>query len=325
MYRDCHDVTIARRIAAQTGQSHEVISVGHDFLKRFPHYAERSIYLTDGCVEVTRAPDLFVNERARQIAPVRMTGNYGGEVLRRVRAFKPVDPEPGLFDIGLAEHIARSKHVYHELVSGHPLSFAVFKQQGWFLYGSLSLEQTQLALRSPFLDNEFVRTVFRAPQAALQDNTLSLRLIAEGDSDLRGLPTDRGIGGNDFSRRLLEFSFKAEYAYDYGMPQWVAEIDHFFRALRLERLFIGRHKFYHYRVWYRDFLSHYVREILLDRRSLTRPYIQSSAVQRIVAAHTKGHRNYTSEIHKLLSLELVHRLFLDRPRTLDSAAVAPSV
>ena len=47
------------------------------------------VYLTDGCAYVNRASDLYVNERAAQIAPVRMTGNYGSEILRRLRAFKP--------------------------------------------------------------------------------------------------------------------------------------------------------------------------------------------------------------------------------------------
>jgi len=27
--------------------------------------------------------------------------------------------------------------------------------------------------------------------------------------------------------------------------------------------------------------------------------------------HLKGNRNYTTEIHRLLSMELLHRLFLD--------------
>src|SRR5206468_5989917 len=54
------------------------------------------------------------------------------------------------------------------------------------------------------------------------------------------------------SRGALEFLRKAEYAYDYGMPQWMARIDHLLLPLRLERLFLGRHKFSHFRVWYRD-------------------------------------------------------------------------
>ena len=85
MFRECRDVTLARQVAQSCGQSHQVIKVGKEFLSRFPHYAERAVYLTDGCVDVGRAFDLYLNERVRKIAPVRMTGNYGGEVLRRVR------------------------------------------------------------------------------------------------------------------------------------------------------------------------------------------------------------------------------------------------
>jgi asparagine synthase (glutamine-hydrolysing) len=109
----------------------------------------------------------------------------------------------------------------------------------------------------------------------------------------------------------MEFSFKAEYAYDYGMPQWLARVDHVFQPFHLERLFLGRHKFCHYRVWYRDALSRYVREILLDERSLSRPYLRRGAVETMVRRHIKGDRNYTTEITKLLTLELQHRLFFD--------------
>jgi asparagine synthase (glutamine-hydrolysing) len=113
------------------------------------------------------------------------------------------------------------------------------------------------------------------------------------------------------ARCLLEFTFKAEYAYDYGMPQWMARIDHAFAPLHLERLFLGRHKFSHYRWWYRNSLAEYARQILLDHRTLTRPYLQRRAVEAVVEGHTKGGRNYTAEIHKLLTLELLERLFFD--------------
>jgi asparagine synthase (glutamine-hydrolysing) len=95
------------------------------------------------------------------------------------------------------------------------------------------------------------------------------------------------------------------------MPQWVAEIDHALSPLHLERLFLGRHKFYHFRVWYRDTLANYVREMLLDSRTLSRPYLERKGVEEIVSGHLKGNRNHTSAIHKLLTLELIHRQFLD--------------
>jgi asparagine synthase (glutamine-hydrolysing) len=317
MFRDCQDVVMARKVARACGQEHQVIPVDDDFLTQFPYYSERTVFLTDGCVEVKHSPDLYVNERAAKIAPVRMTGNYGGEVLRRVRAFKPVDPAPGLFHPDLSSDIQRAKETYSGLLHGHPLSFAVFRQAPWHHYGLLSLEQSQLSLRSPYLDNDFVRTVFRAPQSTLTSNDISLRLIKDGNPVLRGIRTDRGLGGSlpsfatAMRREYLEFTFKAEYAYDYGMPQSVARIDHAFSRLHLERMFLGRHKFYHFRVWYRDALANYVREMLLDSRTLSRPYLQRDTLEKLVQGHLKGDRNYTTAIHKILTLEHLHRLFLD--------------
>jgi asparagine synthase (glutamine-hydrolysing) len=96
-----------------------------------------------------------------------------------------------------------------------------------------------------------------------------------------------------------------------GMPQWIAQLDHWFAPFHLERLWLGRHKVFHFRVWYRDQLADYVRQMLLDHRSLARPYLTPETVRTVVNGHLTGNRNYTTEIHRLLTLELTHRLFLD--------------
>jgi asparagine synthase (glutamine-hydrolysing) len=317
-YRDSQDVVVGRQVARACGQSHEVIPVGKEFLSRFSHYAERAVYFTDGCADVSRSADLYVNERAREIAPIRMTGLYGGEVLRRVRAFKPVRPRAGVFRPEFDSRVREAEDTYGRITRGHPLSFAVFRQCPWYYYGPLALEQTQLDLRSPYLDNDFVKTVYRAPQSVLTSNDLCLRLIADGHAALGRIRTDRGLGGGrgpvsrTTSRAVLEFLFKAEYGYDYGMPQWVASLDHRLAPLRLERLFLGRHKFSHFRIWYRGALAAYVRDVLLDPRSLSRPYLDRRGLEAVVHGHLKGNRNFTIEIHKALTLELLHRLFLDR-------------
>jgi asparagine synthase (glutamine-hydrolysing) len=315
-FRECHDVLVARQVANICQQTHSVIAVGDEFLSRFPHYAERSLYLTDACVDVSRSADLFVSEKAREIAPVKVVGTYGSEVIRHARMFKPTRPIPGLIRPELLAHVSQAHTTYANLIQENPVTFAAFRQSPWQHYGVLALEQTQLTVRSPFLDNDVVQTIYRAPKNDAGDD-VRLRLIRDGSQALGQIPSDRGVGGRSgrmsalASRGLLEFSFKAEYAYDYGMPQWLSKIDHFFSPLRLERLFLGRHKFCHYRVWYRDALSSYVREMLLDRRTLSRPYLESKGVEAIVNGHLKKGRNYTNEIHKLLSLEIMHRLFLD--------------
>jgi len=314
-YRDSQDVIVARKVARACGQTHDVIPVATDFLSQFPRYAERTVYLTDGCADVRRASDLYLNERVRGIAPVRITGNYGSEVLRGVRAFKPTPPSPGLFKEDVSLYFQQADETYSSLVQGHPVSFAVFKQAPWHHYGLLALEETQVSLRSPYLDNELVKTAFRASASMLATNEVCLRLIAEGSPALRKIPTDRDAGGSGLggavSRRIHEFLTKAEYAYDYGMPQWVAKVDHALSPLHLERLFLGRHKFNHFRVWYRDAIADYVREMLLDSRTLARPYIHRKQLETMVQGHIKGDRNYTNEIHMVLTLELLHRQFTD--------------
>ena len=327
-YRDCHDARIGRRVAETAGQPHQIIRVGREFLSQAAAYIERTVYLSEGCTSVVNARNLFVNQRARQIAPVRMTGNYGGEVLRRVRMFKPIDPTPGLFQPEFMAHVRHTHQLYSELLQCHPLTFTMFRQTPWYHYGLLSLEETQITTRTPFLDNDIVRTAFRAPRASCKED-VCMRLIAEGNLQLASIPTDRGMC---FDRRglfaqlrhqLHEFTFKAEYAYDYGMPQWLAEIDHLLSPLHIERLFLGRHKYAHYRVWYRDVLADYLREVLLDSRSLSRPYVCGNMVEEMVQRHTRGDRNYTWEIHNILTLELLHRTLIDSaPMSVGEPAAA---
>ena len=294
-------------------------------MQRFPHYAERSIYLTEGGVDVYRSSDLYVSEKAREIAPVKVVGTYGSEIVRHAVMFKPLPLEDGLFRPEFLPQVRHAGETYREIRRVHPVTFAAFRQSPWYHHGILALEQTQLTVRSPYLDNNFVRIVFRAPRSDSGNGSgdVRLRLIQDGSQTLGRIPSDRGVGGasgrlmSAISRGFLEFTFKAEYAYDYGMPQEVARVDHFLSPLHLERLFLGRHKFLHYRVWYRDALAKYVREMLLDPLTLSRPYLERRGLEKIVNGHLRGDRNYTTEIHKMLTLELLHRLFFDSQTAAD--------
>jgi len=315
MYRENQDVHLARRVAEICGQPYQVVTVDEKCLDRFQHYAERTLYLTDGCVDISRSADLYNNEMARQIAPVRLVGTFGSEIIQAAVMFKPTIPSGDIFRPEIMAEVSRAAETYSSQLRGSRTSMVVFRQPAAYHFGVLMLEQSQLTLRSPYLDNEIVRTVFRAPRVG-QGEDVRLRLIRDGSPALARLRTDRGLGGTNpivatLNRGFLEFTFKAEYAYDYGMPQWVAKVDHALATLHLERLWMGRHKLFHFRWWYRTILANYVREVLLDSRTLVRPYLQRRGVEKIVEDHLKGNRNYTTEIHRLLSLELLHRLFID--------------
>jgi asparagine synthase (glutamine-hydrolysing) len=320
MYRHCYDVKLAREIAEVCNQSHQIMEVGKKFFPEFPALAEKAVYVSDGNFDVASGSvELYINKLAREIAPVRLTGNYGSEIMRGARHLKAKSPCKGLFTGWFEKHIidaADTLRIHHQ---DHRVSFAAFKQAPWHHYNRLALEQSQLTLRSPYLDNDLVGLMFKAPPGVINSSELSFYLINEGSPQLGGIMTDRGLGGNkgylisNWTYLYREFLFKADYAFNYGMPQWLARLDHWLLApLQVERLFLGQHKFFHFRIWYRDELSGYVKKILLDPRSLERPYLNGRFVEKMVQDHTSGRLNYTTEITQLLTLELLQRVLIDQ-------------
>jgi asparagine synthase (glutamine-hydrolysing) len=315
--RDCADVTVARDVARICGQPHEILPVGREFLEQFPALAEQTIDISDGTMDVTGTIDLYVQRLARRIAPVRVTGTNGGEILRRLVAFKPMHFRQDVFDPELVHHMHSAARTYAQELQGHRLTFTAFKQAPWFMNSKFSVERSQITLRMPYFDNDLVALSYQAPAGLAENNEPALRLIADGNPALARIGTDRGIrmgaipGWGRAAHLLQQFTFKAEYAYDYGMPQWLARLDHTLGPLRPERLFLGRHKFHHFRVFYRDELSRYVKEILLDPRTLGRSLYRKLVLEEIVRGHVGGYRNYTLEIHKLLTIELIQRKLIE--------------
>jgi asparagine synthase (glutamine-hydrolysing) len=318
IYRNCADVKIARQVAKVCQQRHETISVTRKFFSEFPALAKKTVYYTDGAMDVSGAVELYVNRIAREIAPIRLTGNYGDQVIRSVIGFKPNPLHEEVFDPDFVRFIRGGVVAYANIAQDRELSFLAFKQAPWYGYSRLALERTQLTQRTPYLDNDLVALAYQAPPDLARSIKLSLRLIAEGNPALARIPTDRGVLYRPvplvtgLKHSYQEVTFKADYAYDYGMPQWLARLDHLFAPLHLERMFLGRHKFYHFRIWYRNELSKYVKGILLDSRTLARPYLNGRRLEEIVNSHIKGNRNYTEEIHWVLTSELIQRQLIEQ-------------
>lgn len=63
--------------------------------------------------------------------------------------------------------------------------------------------------------------------------------------------------------------------------------------------------------WYRGQTMNYIREILLDPRSLNRGYFQPAYIRRVLAEHMEGRINHRLLIWSLLSFEWWNRLFID--------------
>lgn len=315
-YRDCADVVIARRLAEIRRHAHTTIRIGPDFFRQFSTLAARTVHLSDGTMDVSGAVELHVNELARDIAPVRLTGNYGSEILRSHLAFRPARLDRSLFTPEFAGLLDTAEDTYRSESSGHRLSFIAFKQVPWHHHGRFAVEKSQLTPRSPFLDNELVALAYRAPSHLATSAQPLLDLIAGGDPQLAAIDTDRGLAQRSrpvvsrIARAWHEFTAKAEYAADYGMPRWLACASRPFAKLNWERLFLGRHKFYHFRLWYRHQLAESVRaQAAADTGGVESCY-RAGASQRLVAEHLSGRANRTLDLHRLLSIRLINRHLL---------------
>jgi asparagine synthase (glutamine-hydrolysing) len=319
MSRETYDVKIARTVAAACGHSHQVLSLNQEFLRNYPMLSARTVYLSDGGLGAEGAYELFFNQLARQVADVRVTGNYGSEVFRRVRQLGAFPPDRRVLNSDFAPQVDRAVATIAEYDNGHDLSFGVFRQAPWFGYGRFSIEQSQVIVRNPFLDHEFLRFMYRVPRDLRNQSDLELHTIHRGNARLLEIPTDRAERGRyGKMSSVLDHAwtwiiFKADYCYKSGMPQWLEQIHYVMRPLTPEKLVMGLHRFHYYRVWFRRELASHVRDILLDPATRTRPYFNHAFIEQMVTRHIKGDRNYTDLIERVLSLELIQRLLVEMP------------
>jgi asparagine synthase (glutamine-hydrolysing) len=307
------DERIAARVAAACRLPHHVLRVGANFLASYPALVDRTVDASDGTFGATGAHEIYLNLLARDLAPIRLTGNFGSEVLRNRPTFKPI----GLSSDLLAPEIdnaVRTLKAEDQGPLGHPVTVSAFQEIPWGLFGSLAAGRSQLSFRTPYLDNEIVAIAYRAPAHARQSSDSALKLISR-DRALAAIPTDRGLiygdgGLSRLGRRIFsEATFKLDYWHKEGLPDWLSPAEPVLHALSGAGL-LGLHKYLPYRRWFRHELAPYVREVLTDAKTARLSYWRPEALDRIAGEHMRGTRNHVKEINAVITLEAIHRVLL---------------
>jgi asparagine synthase (glutamine-hydrolysing) len=327
--RETLDIKRAREVAQVCRQPHQVIRLQEDFFRGFPELAADTIRISDGALDVCCSHDLYFNRLARGIAPIRMTGKFGSEIVRDRSMFKPSPLRHELVSHELREYITGAVGQLDEVRRGHPLTMSAFKELPWNEHGKLSIEQSQLTLRTPYMDNELVRLFYQAPAEVRSGNQAQLRLIQRRSPALAKILTNRGTAGssNGFVSRCSQLYYysllKADYMYLYAMPSWMTRLTSRGPFAALERLFLGHQKFEHYRLWLRKELAPFVKEVLLDSRTLGRSFFNRRFIEQIVIGHTVRGDNYFYEINKALTLELICRQLFEGYPQASAARLVP--
>jgi asparagine synthase (glutamine-hydrolysing) len=313
-----HDRTLDERLASKVATTckldHRVLRIGSEFLTDYAAHVDRTVLASDGVFGATGAHEVYLNRQARALAPIRLTGNFGSEVLRSMSTFKPLRLRPEMFEPSVANeiHALSSRLQAHR---DHPVTFAAFREIPWSLFGSLAAGRSQLTFRTPYLDNDLVALAFRAPERARLSPSSALRLVNANNAELGKLPTDRGVLLNDREparslRRLFsEVTFKLDYLHKEGLPDWLAPFDPLLGSLSATGV-LGLHKYLPYRRWFRGELASHVRNVLTDPRTARLPYWTAASIGAVADDHIAGRRNYVREINAVLTLEAIDRVLV---------------
>ena len=310
------DVRTSRKTASIYHQAHQSISVNEQFLRSFADYAQRAVHISDGTHDAFGAHDVFLNEIAREIAPIRLTGKFGSEVVRIRRLIPSSTYPPGLLRDDFLTLVEQLPEFADTNPKGHALTRVVTEEIPWHEYARVSVEQSQLILRTPYMDNELVKLMYQAPAGSRAAGNLQERYVRERAPEFARNITNMGRFSSSnplitrFFYYLFRTFFKVEYLYLYATPHWFTWLDRKLEHWHLERLLSGRQKWEGYRIWIRTAFAPFLRETLCNPRADYTRFFDHKTVLKMVERHIAGTHNYLEEINRALTVQLVFATLL---------------
>jgi asparagine synthase (glutamine-hydrolysing) len=311
--RDTLDVRLAGRVAETCGLEHQILRLGPDFFSDFASHVDRTVYATDGSLGSLGAHEIYFNNQARALSAVRLTGVFGGEILRGVSMFKPLPVAHRLVNPDLGKALTSCARQWsHD--GEHPITFAAFREIPQKRFATPAASRSQTSFRTPYLDNEIVALAYQAPGAVPTSIDVILSLIKTNNPPLSKIPTDMGGMGEanwlaTTSRRIFSKAVcKLDYLRNEGLPQRLSRFNSLFTNLTSALQIAGLHKYLHYRIWFERELAAYVDSVLKDVQSHHCSFWDPAFLEHMASGHATGHKNYVREIDAVLTLEAVERL-----------------
>jgi asparagine synthase (glutamine-hydrolysing) len=325
--RDTLDALLAARVAEVCGLEHQILRIGPDFFSDFASHVDRTVYVTDGSLGSLGAHEIYLNNQARALSPVRLTGVFGGEILRGVSMFKPLHVVHRLVNADLAETVTScTRRWSHD--GEHPVTFAAFHEIPENRFALPAASRSQVSFRTPYLDNEIVALAYQAPETVRMSIDCTLSLVRANNPSLSKVPTDMGEMGEAnrlaaASRRIFSKAVcKLDYLRSEGLPHGLSRLDSLLIRISSALKIAGLHKYLPYRIWFQRELAAYVDGILKDPQVRHSSLWDSRFLAHMASDHATGHKNYVREIDAVLTLDAVERLlFRDLPR---GATLKPS-
>lgn len=333
------DVKLSRQVAKAIGRKLNSYNFGPDILK---DYAGESVRVTEGMLSATQCHGIAPVSFMKQHADVLISG-WGGEFPRgamfedRTAKGSPKLPFEWNDHAGMETHVfnfdarvftpeqqqsllapeyyARTKGLAHdsfrkvvEATRNFPCAwdrlqhfFLWERSHRWNIFG-LTFINTQLEWRAPFADYDFIDAFSRIPLSLQRKTPFSLihrYIISQNNPELGRIP--EAVTGLPLDSSLMRVRLSGLY------NQLIAA-----RGIRRLRLPAYHYSYYvDYDESIRNRLGDFVRDIVLDKRTLDRGYFNPNYLQDLVEGQMAGRRWGANQLGVILTLELWHREFMD--------------
>jgi asparagine synthase (glutamine-hydrolysing) len=165
----------------------------------------------------------------------------------------------------------------------------------------VELVRSRAVVRLPFCDNDLVDFMLKVPPGLRYKRYLMKQVF------IKAFPEMAKISTTETHAPLVPCMRDSLIRMDSSI-RWYLR-NHGLKSLPLKR----RLPYADYNGWMRMGLRSWVEKILLDQVTLERGYFQPQAVRNLVSEHMSGVNN-ADKLGVLISLELWHRLFLDKGR-----------
>jgi asparagine synthase (glutamine-hydrolysing) len=282
-------INTAYEISKITGLSLIFVNLDKDFFCNFKEYAERSIYISDGIGDLNSALELYFYRKLKDIASVKICNDHGATILRGEQLIKRLKYNSSLFSDDFKFYLNAAIYERSYELKSTNLNIQLNVGMPSTMSGKWAIWQSQMIIRTPFLDNDIVNLMYRSVDRDTESKKTSLRLIMDGNKFLAGI-CNSANNDRSFWNKLNFFkniNFKSKKSNNQNIEHaYLCDL-------------------------YKNELSVHIKDILFDTRSLSRPYISKEFIKAMVDMHTEGKADFTIEIGLALRAELINRVFID--------------
>lgn len=326
----CEDERLTERLANVSGTHHEFLPLGKEYLSNFESMARALVVLSDGLYhphESTekRALDYFctqpfdvvlrghAGELAKASLAYPLAANSELQACKDNRqaaayayakanlVLRDLTPQD-IFSPQIAKAVDEGpRQSIIDVVSELPKGIAP-EDICLFLYltqwvrrqvlASLAIFRSQVEVRLPYLDEDFLKILLRVPVCDRWDGELQREVVLRNTPALAKIPNSNTGAPLDAGPLRLFVTDK---------------VNSILRRLS----FPGFRHYTEFDRWQREYFKTALEQILFDERTLSRGLYRREGLQSVFDAHISGKKNYAHMLGTVVGLEIWQREFID--------------